>query len=83
MTTFFRTATYPKAFIQKWLISELIPKINIIKELVARSEEWFLQQKLILPTKIILKQLIRSGLFGASYRLKEKKQAGLMEQQIE
>ncbi len=34
---------------KEWLISELIPKVSNIKELVARSEEWFLQHKLILP----------------------------------
>jgi len=56
---------------KEWLISELIPKINNIKELSVRSEEWFLRHKLILPTNIMLERLIRSAIVTHEERVFE------------
>jgi TnpA family transposase len=47
---------------KEWLIQELIPKINNVKELSARSEEWFLHNKLVLPTELMLERLIRTAI---------------------
>lgn len=47
---------------KEWLIEELIPKTSDIKDLLSRSDEWFLRHQLILPTKTILERLIRSAI---------------------
>lgn len=44
-----------------WLTDELIPKINSVDGLSLYAEEWFLQYKLVMPTKAVLKRLIRSA----------------------
>jgi len=56
---------------KEWLTSELIPKISNIKELAARSEVWFLQHKLVLPTESTLERLIRSAIKAHEERIFE------------
>lgn len=46
----------------EWLISDLIPKISNIKELMTHSEVWFLSNKLALPTELMLERLVRSAM---------------------
>lgn len=46
----------------EWLISDLIPKLSNVKDLMTRSEVWFLRHKLELPTEFMLERLIRSAI---------------------
>lgn len=57
-----KTSSADRINYKKWLIRELIPKINNVKELANLSKEWFLQSKLILPTQLILERLIKSAI---------------------
>ncbi len=68
---------------KEWLISELVPKINNIKELAAHSEEWFLCHKLILPSNIMLERLIRSAIITHEERVFELISSELSETSIE